>query len=689
MIDTLADEDMTHCYKLLRLVAGLEGSVLHQQLGELASAVCKYSGVAFSQDAPAQRHYYTQDVQCDDIHYGYYILPIIAADVSEQDQQRIGLFAEMTGRLMHLQEQIAVAQGAVMEMDVRLAQKKQILDQINQSVLTTDPAGFITSWNHGAEKMFGYTAAEALGRNVLFLYDENEDDDSILQQNFMHDEQGEIEVRRRRKSGEIFWAGMSMSVMRDDAGQPSGMIGYISDITKRKNAEERIHQLAFFNGLTGLPNRANLINVLDGKIALDKYGEEKIHCVMYIDLNRFRSINYTLGHVIGDKLLLEAASRIKGVISQGDFLVHLGGDKFSLIIGNVETEYHVGFVAQTLLGLFEESFKINGYELRVGVSIGVSMYPQDGRDAETLLRQAEIAMYKVQREHYKDSGYAYYREEMNYQNLSQLRTEIDLGHAIDNNELFLQYQPKVNMTTGEIIGAEALIRWRHPEHGVLYPNEFIPIAEETGIIRQLSEWVLETVCAQAKCWQDEGLPLLRVALNLAAPDFTRTLPERVQRALEKHGLAGEWLELEVTESMLMKDTDDVIMLMDKICELGVTIALDDFGTGYSNLSYLKRFPIQTMKMDRSFTIGIPEDCNSCAIANAIINIAKQLDQKVVAEGVEDMQQLAFLREAGCDELQGYIFSKPVMPEEFRQMVLDGARLDLGCLLASEGIKKLA
>src|SRR5450830_300315 len=262
---------------------------------------------------------------------------------------------------------------------------------------------------------------------------------------------------------------------------------------------------------------------------------------------------------------------------------------------------------------------------------------------------------------------------MNRNTLDLLRIETGLLHAFEFNELLLHYQPKVELAGGEITGAEALVRWQHPERGLLLPGDFIPIAEETGLIVQLSDWVLEAVCAQACQWKLAGLAPVRIAINITAREFTRSLPDRVGAALSRHQLTGDWLELEITESMLMTSTDRIIFIMEKVCQLGVTISLDDFGTGYSSLSYLKRFPINTLKIDRSFTMGIPDDTNDCAIASAIIGIAKQLRHKVIAEGVENIAQFNFLKEAGCNELQGFLFSRAVPVESFNLMLTEGRK----------------
>jgi EAL domain-containing protein (putative c-di-GMP-specific phosphodiesterase class I) len=322
-------------------------------------------------------------------------------------------------------------------------------------------------------------------------------------------------------------------------------------------------------------------------------------------------------------------------------------------------------VAQKLQDALIEPFIIEGHDLRVAASIGISVYPQDGADAETLLRLADIAMARAKQGHDSpEDSVAFYSLDMNQGMHERMRIESGLRAALGNGELLLHYQPKFQIEGGRIIGAEALVRWLHPERGLVPPADFIPLAETTGLILQVGEWVLEAACAQAAIWQRAGVPPLRIAINVSAREFTAALPGRLAATLARYGLDPCWLELEITESALMHDIERVIAIMDQINALGVTLSLDDFGTGYSSLSYLKRFPIDSLKIDRSFTMGLPGDSSDCAIATTIISIGKQLRHKVIAEGVETVEQLAFLRESGCDEVQGYLFSRPLPADAF-------------------------
>ena len=668
-----------------------------------------------------------------------------------------------------------------------LRQQAQILEHITESVITMDLAGFITSWNHGAERLFGYTTDEAVGRNVLFLYADENEEDQGFEDAFLEHGGREMEVRRRRKNGEVFWASMQLSLLRDDENQPSGLIGFLSDITVRRNAadqirlhsrifehseeaimitdaheiivavnpaftlitgfesaevvgetprkfrsgrhdevffqamwaalretgywhgevwdrrkdgdiypkwvsigsvrdthgeithyfsifsditdrkraEGRIHHLAYFDALTGLPNRTLFNRLVDQSLTEAARGEV-FGALLFIDLNRFKPINDTLGHAVGDLVLQEVANRFRTCLRGADVVSRLGGDEFVVAVFDITNREHAANVAQKLLTSLDDAIVIDGHELKLGAAIGISIYPEDGGDTETLLRLADIAMYRA-----KKTGpdtFAFYSQDMNQRAVDRLNLESGLRRAIERDELLLHYQPKVSITQGTIVGAEALVRWKHPERGMVPPGDFIPLAEETGLIVQIGTWVLEAACRQARLWQDGGLPITPIAVNLSARDFSPSLPGRVQKLLAQHGISPKWLELEITEGMLMHHTDKVIAMMDELAELGIALSLDDFGTGYSSLSYLKRFPIDTLKIDRSFVINIPTDSDDCAIAGAIISMSKQLKHNVIAEGVETNEQLAFLRQRGCDEIQGYLFSPPVTAEKFEAMV---------------------
>jgi diguanylate cyclase (GGDEF)-like protein/PAS domain S-box-containing protein len=653
-------------------VLRLRGEALAAELGRivrdvLGSPVGRYEAadkdliIPLPPAAPGQQQL-SQEIRFEHQYFGRFVVAR-AAVYSDTDRQHLASLASLASSVLQVHSLAQRSTHAYAQVEAQLQHQSQILDQIHESVLTMDLNGFITSWNKGAERLFGYSSLEAVGRNILFLYD---DEDMSFDDTFLEQGGRLMEVRRKKKSGEVFWASLSLSPLSDINDRSIGLIAYLTDITERKLAEERIHHLAYYDALTNLPNRSLLTKLVDQALTVAQ--RSKLHgCVLFIDLNRFKMINDTLGRHIGDELLREVAQRFRGVLRDQDLVARLGGDEFAVGLFDISQHYEASTVAQKLLQALNAPFLIDGHDLRVGGSIGISVYPQDGGDAETLLRLADIAMYRAKQVGDADGDHvAFYSQDMNQGMQERMRIESGLRHALGNGQLLLHYQPKFSIASGKIIGAEALVRWHHPERGLVPPAEFIPLAEATGLVVQVGEWVLEAACAQAQVWKERGVPPVRLAVNVSAREFTSALPGRVMETLSRYGLEPSWLELEITESTLMHNIDRVIGIMDRITAMGVTLSLDDFGTGYSSLSYLKRFPIDTLKIDRSFTTGIPGDANDCAIASTIISIAQQLNHKVIAEGVETAEQLAFLKSAGCDEVQGYLFSRPLPAEEFEE-----------------------
>lgn len=652
---------------LSEAVLNLESDALDAELNRIIrrffsdpeAAYIRYSPESIFSETPAF---------CEVTSETYYVLSGKRGSYSESDLSKLDLLARLTAHLFASKSQWDKRFSESTQAQLR---QTQILDQINESVITMDLAGFIISWNRGAEKLFGYAASEAIGKNILFLYDDEEIDGLRLFDSFLEEGGREMEVRRRKKSGEIFWASLSLSPLCDAHNQPIGMIGYLSDITDRKQAEEKINHLAYYDPLTDLPNRTLFKKLVD-KALLQSQRTNTIGSLLFIDLNRFKPINDTLGHNIGDLLLKQVAERFRLSIRENDVIARLGSDEFAIALLDINQHFHAGMIAQKLLTTLDQPFVVEGIELRIGASVGISVFPQDAISADELLQKADIAMFKAKRNVERASGsYAFYDNEMNRTIAGRLYLESGLRRALQQAEFSVLYQPKIDVATQRIIGAEALVRWNHPKKGQISPTEFIPVAEETGLILQIDAWVLETACAQIRTWQNMGLKPFRVAVNVSAKDFTNELPDRIRFALDHYQIPASWLELEITESMLMHSAESVITIMDEITKIGVTLALDDFGTGYSSLSYLKRFPIDTLKIDRSFIQGVPRDNNDCAIANAIISMSKQLRHKVIAEGVENEEQFAFLRNAGCDEVQGYLFSEPVSAGQFTRLLLDG------------------
>jgi diguanylate cyclase (GGDEF)-like protein/PAS domain S-box-containing protein len=660
--------------------------------------------------------------------------------------------------------------------------QSQILNQIHDSVITMDLQGYITGWNKGAERLFGYDADEVIGRNILLLYaDEDEGMDSFFNA-FLQNGSREMTVRRRKKSGEVFWASVSLSVSHDESGVPNGLIGYLvdisnqqtaeeklhlharifdcvgeailvtdadkrivsanqafcqisdfteqevlgstpsdlhlgtengrwaeilrdmgdhgkwsgellpqrkggdtfpawasissvhneagtltnycfvfSDITERKKAEEQIYRLAYFDPLTNLPNRSQLYSLLEQGIT-EAHRKHEHGALLFLDLNRFKHINDSFGHSPADTLLAEVGRRLAIALRKEDVVSRLGGDEFVIALFDITRREDAAVVARKALAALAEPFFVENHEILLSASIGISIFPDDGRDAETLIRNADVAMYRSKQ--LGNSSFLYYSREMNLRSLERLKMEGGLRHALERDEFSLHFQPQLDLASGKIIGTEALIRWQVPGHGMISPAQFIPVAEETGLIIPIGEWVIDATCRQLRAWLDAGLQPVKVAVNLSPRQFSQNLPKTVLGYLHRYDIPADLLEVEITESMLMHNADAVVAMMQEFADAGIVMSLDDFGTGYSSLSYLKRFPIDTLKIDQSFVRGIPHDSNDSAIASAIISMAKALKLRVIAEGVETSEQLEFLKAAGCDEIQGYWFSKPIPADPY-------------------------
>ncbi|MBI3896968.1 MAG: EAL domain-containing protein [Gammaproteobacteria bacterium] len=462
------------------------------------------------------------------------------------------------------------------------------------------------------------------------------------------------------------WVSISGRPIFDIYGSLKGYRGIGRDITERKIANERIEYLASHDGLTGLPNRAMFSEMLNLAIhSARRYN--RYFALLFIDLDRFKNINDTFGHEAGDTLLKEMGTRLEHTLRASDVVARLGGDEFVVLIQEVTDDKHVATVARKILSALIKPIVLLGQECRVTASIGVCLFPQDAQDEQTLMKKADIAMYRAKEE--GKNNYKFYSEQLNVHTLERLALETSLRRAIERDEFFLHYQAKLNLKSGEITGVEALLRWQHPELGMIAPAQFIPLAEETGLIVPLGKWVLRTACAQNVEWQRQGLPPLCMAVNISPRQFADDeLVSDVAGTLERTGMAPTLLELEITESMVMQNSDRALKVLSAIKQLGVRLAIDDFGTGYSSLAQIKRFPIDTLKVDRSFIREIPQDAEDKAITEAIIAMGKTLSLTVVAEGVETSEQQTFLRDHACDEMQGYYFSKPIPAELFAELV---------------------
>jgi len=464
-----------------------------------------------------------------------------------------------------------------------------------------------------------------------------------------------------RPDGSIRWIRDRGFPVRDASGKVYRIAGIAEDITERKEAEERLLQLAHYDVLTSLPNRVLFYDRLKQALAQAKRNHW-ITGVMFIDLDRFKNVNDTLGHTTGDKLLQQVSGRLTRAVRTGDTVGRLGGDEFAVVLSNLSSTQDASLVAQKIMAAFNEPFQLDGSEIYITVSIGVTLYPTDSTDQDTLIRNADAAMYRA-----KDvgrNGYQFYTPEMNARSLEMLSLESSLRRALERNEFLFHYQPKASIATGETTGLEALLRWRHPERGLVSPAEFMPIMEETGLIVQAGAWILNTVCSQIAEWQRAGVKPLPIAVNLSARQFlARDLGAGIKRVLERYRIDPALIEFEITESSLMVNTEEASRTLEYLKSLGVGLAIDDFGTGYSSFGYLKRFPLDALKIDRSFVRDITTDADDATITRAVISMAHSLGLKIVAEGVETEAQLAFLAEYGCDQIQGYYLARPMPAEE--------------------------
>jgi len=476
----------------------------------------------------------------------------------------------------------------------------------------------------------------------------------------------DMELCRVDESGRKIWISISGEPVFDSSGAFKGYRGVGKDISERKLDEEHIQFLANHDALTALPNRAMFNDVLNLAIQNARRYDRNF-AVLFIDLDRFKNINDTLGHEAGDKLLQEMGSRLTQTVRSSDVVARLGGDEFVVLVQEVSEAKQVEAVARKILSALVQPMVTRGQECRVTASIGICMYPSEAQDEQALMKNADIAMYRA-----KEDGkntYKFYSEEINVHSLERMALESSLRRGLERNEFFLHYQAKLDLKTRQITGVEALIRWQHPELGMVSPVQFIPLAEETGLIVPIGKWVLNTACAQCVAWQREGLPPLRMAVNLSARQFAdEDLVKDIADALESTGLRPDLLELELTESMVIQNPERAGKVLAEIKKMGPKLAIDDFGVGYSSLTHLKRFPIDTLKVDRSFIRDLPQDPEDRAITEAIIAMGKSLKLTVVAEGVETLDQQTFLHDHACDEMQGFFFSKPIAGGEFAELL---------------------
>lgn len=541
------------------------------------------------------------------------------------------------------------------------------VDQNPNSIVITDLDARIEYANATFSKITGYSLEEVLGQNPR-IFQSGRTPKATYEEMWAHLTAGKEwhgELINRRKDGSEYIESAMISPVRQANGKITNYLAIKQDITAKRQDEERIRQLAHFDQLTGLPNRSLLNERFSYALSLAQRSGEPL-AVMFLDLDHFKNINDTLGHSIGDQFLIEVARRLKAILRNEDTVSRLGGDEFILVFPGTDAD-GAATVAGKLIDTVSKPYRIDAHELVGTPSIGIALYPDDGDNCEELLKNADTAMYRVKQDSRND--FRFFTAEMQAHSERNLQLVNALRHALEGHELQLYYQPQVAMGDGRIIGAEALLRWNHPVLGMISPAEFIPIAEDSGQIIAIGEWVLRTAVKQMKDWLDSGLPPMVIAVNLSAIQFRQPdLPELVSRILEEAQLVPEYLELELTEAVAMDDPQTAVSIMDNLFARGIRMSIDDFGTGYSSLSYLKRFKVYKLKIDQSFVRNITDDPEDKAIVTAIISLAGSLGMHTIAEGVETADQLAFLRLQGCDEVQGYYFSKPLPKEDFEAFV---------------------
>ncbi|MEZ0481538.1 EAL domain-containing protein [Planococcus sp. SSTMD024] len=544
---------------------------------------------------------------------------------------------------------------------------QSVIESAKDAIIVADFQGLVVQWNQGAKAIFGYEKEEILGRNINIIIPDRFKEahekgmEAYRKTREPHVIGSTVELTGCRKDGSEFQLEMSVGTWETENGIFFSSI--LRDITERKASEDKINDLVYLDPLTGLPNRRLFNDRLD---SLLRHADERglNFSLFYMDLDNFKMINDRFGHSVGDLFLKNVASRLEAQISPKDTLSRLGGDEFILLLPN--TEYSQAAArAQDLIDALNTPFRFENEEIFTSVSVGISTYPSDGSDSETLVKNADIAMYQA-----KEGGknaFQFFTRDMNESIARKSRLATGLRKGLAHGEFAIHYQPQISLKTDQIIGVEALLRWNHPEWGMISPAEFIPIAEETGSITKIGEFVLEEACRQNKYWQDLGIAPFRVAVNISARQFAqKDLTEVVSIVLKKTGLAPEYLELELTETII-QNADSAISTMEELAALGVHLSIDDFGTGYSSLSYLKLFPIDSLKIDQHFTRNIKSDSKDAALVKTIIRMAHDLELNVIAEGVETEEQLDFLRSEQCNQAQGYYFNRPLPAQDIEDI----------------------
>jgi diguanylate cyclase (GGDEF)-like protein/PAS domain S-box-containing protein len=570
------------------------------------------------------------------------------------------LFArEATGEVDRLHNERALSLSAA------------VFHYTGEGILVCDAEKRVVTVNRAYTRITGFPEDEVRGRVPLIFQPERYEPSvfASIWESVEREGYWQGEVFDRRRSGEVYTQWLSISRIDDEnrgASRGRRYVAVFSDISGLKQAQERLSFLAHHDPLTGLPNRTLMQQRVQFALSRARRKETRM-ALLFIDLDRFKVVNDTLGHAVGDELLKGAARRLVRSLREVDVIARLGGDEFIVLVEDIVDAKAAAVVAEKIQLLLSEPFLLQHQEVVTTSSIGISLYPADGHDLQTLLKNADMAMYQAKE--VGRNGYQFFKAENNQRSLERLSLEAALRRAPERGELLLHYQPVVDVADGRVVGVEALVRWRHPDIGLVSPVQFVPLAEETGLIVNIGAWVLEEACRQTRLWHDKGHRDLTVAVNLSPRQFRQAgLQETVRNALWKSGLNPHFLELEITEGVLMQNVDEALRVLESFDEMGIHLLMDDFGTGYSSLSYLKRFPIHTLKIDRSFVSGLPGDADDAALAGTIVAMAHALKLDVIAEGVEKIEQLEFLREQRCERYQGFLFSAPKPADEIEKLL---------------------
>ncbi|MBI5141118.1 MAG: EAL domain-containing protein [Nitrospirae bacterium] len=597
---------------------------------------------------------------------------------SEEELQKA--YAELELRVRaRTQDLCSANERLTLEIENRMKNEEQLSFAASvfmntiEGIAITDESGNIQRVNPGFTTITGYSAGEVLGRNPRILKSSHHPPEfyRAMWDTLLKDGQWKGEIWNRRKNGELYPEWLSITAIRNANGRTTNYVSVFHDITDIKSSEEKLAHQAYHDALTGLPNRQLFNDRLKKALAHTQRHDEHLG-LLFLDLDNFKNINDTLGHKVGDIYLQRAAALLRDCSRDEDTVTRLGGDEFTIMMPSIRAVDDPVRLAVRILESFSNPVLIEGHELNIGASIGITIAPDDGVDAETLIKNADMAMYRA-----KETGknnYQVFTREINEKVHRTIQMENDLRKAVERYEFIVLYQPKVRLSDGKLDSVEALVRWVRPEGEIVSPADFIPIAESTGLVLPIGEWVLRTACRQARKWHDEGYPI-GVSVNLSPRQFAQdNLFGMIADALAESGLPPEALEFEITEGMLLKRQDHAIDLLRKLRSCGIKLSIDDFGTGYSSLAYLKQLPINSLKLDRIFVQGLPSNADDATITFAVVSMATSLGLATVAEGVETAEQLAFLDKVGCEYIQGYYFSRPVSSETLTGYLREGKRL---------------